>query len=99
MVEASTASLNVAVVTAAGLTLVAASDGNLEVTVGAVVSAGGGVVKTTSTQYFSERYVLFGNDVAALYLYRPFAPSAPSLKACSGGLSTAAARNPSSVPV
>ncbi len=50
MVTGSIASLNVAVIALAGSTPVAEVAGNFDVTVGGVVSAGGVVTKTTSTQ-------------------------------------------------
>jgi hypothetical protein len=50
IVDAFIASLKVAVIGPAGSTLVAAAAGNLDVIVGGVESAGGVVVKTTSTQ-------------------------------------------------
>ena len=64
MVAKSIASLKVALTAAAGSTFDALPAGNIDVTVGGVVSAGSAVSKTTSTQSYSDWKVLVGNALA-----------------------------------
>src|SRR5439155_11845043 len=84
-----TSSLAVAETVTAVPDTVAPAAGAVTETVGAVVSGGPLGAKTTSTQKFFELNVCVGNPPGP-NRYTPLPPAAPSIKACSGGLSTPA---------